>query len=135
MPEERLENKMKEKDEELSKLKEKMEIERFGVARFSHDNSMIQFYTGFMSVSMFYAFFNYIKPAASCMTSYYYKAADAVNVNIGRQRNMLVIDELFLFLCRLKCGLMEQDLAVRFNIHISTVSRKIITWANFMYFV
>ena len=112
-----------------------MEIERFGVARFSHDNSMIQFYTGFMSLSMLYAFFNYIKPAACSMTSYYYKAADSVNVNMGRQRNMLIIGELFLFLCRLKCGLMEQDLAVRFNVHISTVSRKIITWANFMYFI
>ncbi|VDI76511.1 Hypothetical predicted protein [Mytilus galloprovincialis] len=40
-----------------------------------------------------------------------------------------------MFLCRLKCGLLTQDLAVRFNCHISTVSRKIITWSNFLYFV
>ena len=30
---------------------------------------------------------------------------------------------------------MEQDLSVRFNCSISTVSRKIVTWANFLYFV
>ena len=48
---------------------------------------------------------------------------------------MLLIDELFMFLCRLKAGLLEQDLSVRFNCSISTVSRKIVTWANFLYFV
>ena len=53
---------------------------------------------------------------------------------IGRQRNMLLIDKLFMFLCRVKCGFLEQDLAVRFNCHISTVSRKISTWTNSLYF-
>jgi hypothetical protein len=48
---------------------------------------------------------------------------------------MQLIDELFMFLCRMKAGLLEQDLAVRFNIHISSVSRKLITWCNFLYFV
>lgn len=48
---------------------------------------------------------------------------------------MLLIDELFMFLCRLQCGLLAQDLAVRFNCNLLTVSRKIITWANFLYFV
>ncbi|CAC5392187.1 unnamed protein product [Mytilus coruscus] len=48
---------------------------------------------------------------------------------------MVLIDELFMFLCRLKCGLFEQDLACRFNVHVSTVSRKLITWSNFLYFV
>lgn len=128
---------LKKKDEELRQLKERLEIERFGVSRFSHDNSKIQFYTGFISLSMFYAFFNFIQPAASSMTSYYYKSSAHVNqaTFLGRQRTMLLIDELFMFLCRLKCGLMEQDLADRFNCHLSTVSRKIITWSNFLYFV
>ncbi|CAG2195246.1 unnamed protein product [Mytilus edulis] len=61
---------------------------------------------------------------------YYYKSVDNVNVTIGRQRNMLLIDELFMFLCRLKCGLLTQDLAVRFNCHISTVSRSFNIWPN-----
>lgn len=48
---------------------------------------------------------------------------------------MLIIDELFLFLVRLRLGLFEQDLADRFLIHISSVSRKITTWANYLYFL
>lgn len=43
------------------------------------------------------------------------------------------VDQLFMFLCRVKLGLFEQDLSVRFNISVSTVSRILITWANFLY--
>ena len=69
------------------------------------------------------------------MTSYYYQFSDDRNPNmIERKRNMLLLDELFMFLCRLKCGFLEQDLAVRFNCHISTVSRKIMRLTNFLYF-
>lgn len=35
----------------------------------------------------------------------------------------------------IKSKLIEQDLSVRFNCSIATVSRKIVTWANFLYFV
>lgn len=49
-------------------------------------------------------------------------------------RNMLLIDEMFMFLVRLKLGLFEQDLAHRFNVHRSSVCRKLITWSNFLYF-
>ena len=68
------------------------------------------------------------------MQSMYYQSSDTISLS-GRKRNMLLIDELFMFLCRLRAGLMEQDLSVRFNCSISTVSRKIVTWANFLYFV
>jgi hypothetical protein len=48
---------------------------------------------------------------------------------------MLLIDELFMFLCPLYMGLLEQDLNIRFYCSVPTVSRKIVTWANFLYFV
>ena len=47
---------------------------------------------------------------------------------------MLLIDEMFMFLFWLKLGLFWQDLADRFEIHISSVSRKLVTWSNFLYF-
>lgn len=50
-------------------------------------------------------------------------------------RSMLLIDEMFMFLVRLKLGLFEQDLAHRFQIHLSTVSRKLNTWSNYLYFL
>ena len=40
-----------------------------------------------------------------------------------------------LFLVRIKLGLFEQDLAHSFLLHISSVSRKITTWANYLYFL
>jgi hypothetical protein len=131
-----LEDLLKEKEEQITKLQKQLEIERFGIHRFSNDNALISFYTGFTSMLMFTTFYEFIKPAASSMTSYYYRSSDKVKQHtlVGNQRSMLLIDELFMFLCRLKCGLMEQDLAVRFKCHVSTVSRKIITWANFLYF-
>ena len=129
-----LEALLEEKDEEIKSLHRKLELERFGLQRFSNDNSMIKFYTGFASMELFSAFFEFVKPAANNMNSCYYKSSDNQTI-VGKQRTMLLIDELFMFLCRLRCGIMEQDLAVRFNCHLSTVSRKIITWANFLYFV
>lgn len=52
-----------------------------------------------------------------------------------KARNMQVIDEMFMFLVRLRLGIFEQDLAHRFQIHISTVSRKLATWCNYLYFM
>ncbi|KAK7939415.1 hypothetical protein WMY93_002741 [Mugilogobius chulae] len=43
------------------------------------------------------------------------------------------IDEFFLFMTYLSLGLVQSDLASRFGIHQSTVSRIITTWANFLY--
>ncbi|KAK6490659.1 hypothetical protein HHUSO_G5260, partial [Huso huso] len=43
------------------------------------------------------------------------------------------IDEFFLFMMYLALDLKDKDLGHRFNIHRSTVSRIIITWANFLY--
>lgn len=48
---------------------------------------------------------------------------------------MQLIDELFMFLVRIELGLFQQDLAHRFNLHMSTVSRKLTTWANYLYFL
>ncbi|XP_013387706.1 uncharacterized protein LOC106156822 [Lingula anatina] len=119
--------------EENNKLKQQLSLETFGVERFGSDDTIMLFYTGFIC-STFRLLFEFVKPAADNMQSAYYAASERTSLR-GRPRNMLLIDELFMFLCRLKAGLYEQDLAIRFKCHISTVSRKIITWANLLYFV
>ena len=43
-------------------------------------------------------------------------------------------NEFFLLLCRCKIGLLEEDLATRFRISQSLVSKIIITWTKFAYF-
>lgn len=43
-------------------------------------------------MALFLAFFDFVKPAANCMKSYYYQESDKVNqVAVVRQRNMLLI--------------------------------------------
>lgn len=111
---------------------EQLALHRFGLERFSNDNDTIRFYTGFISYEHIKLFHDIIKPTAERMTYCY-----ATGERDGRPqvRNMQVIDELFLFLVRLRLGLFEQDLAHRFRVHISTVSRKVATWCNYLYFM
>ena len=49
------------------------------------------------------------------------------------QRLLPLKNEFFLTLCRLRCGLMEVDLAYRFHISQTTVSRICIAWINFLH--
>ena len=51
----------------------------------------------------------------------------------GAPRSLTPINEFFLVLCRLRLSLLEQDLAFRFGISQSTVSRICNTWINLLY--
>lgn len=52
-----------------------------------------------------------------------------------KTRALPAIDEFFLFMMHLALGLKQKDLAHRFYVHQTTVSRIITTWANFLYFL
>ena len=123
-----------EKDLDSAKEAAAMELAvyKFGLERFSTDNDSIKFYTGFISYEHIKFFYELIKPTADRMTYCY---ATGERGSRSGARNMQVIDELFMFLVRLRLGLFEQDLAFRFQIHISSVSRKITTWCNYLYFM
>ena len=53
--------------------------------------------------------------------------------NKGRPRKLSLLEEFFLTMVSLRLGLLEQDIAYRFSISQSTVSRFFTTWINFMY--
>lgn len=125
---------LQESENRCKQLKKQLKLEKFGIERFSTDDSLMLFYSGFATYKHFSCFYQCIESNARTMTSAYYQGTETVSL-AGRKRNMLLIDELFLFLCRLRVGLMEQDLSVRFNCSLPTISRKIITWANFLYMV
>ena len=114
--------------QELKRQKElaaqELALRRFGLERFSTNYDLIEFYTGFCSYKHLTIFYNFAKPSAE-KRAYCY--ASGVLDSHPNSRVMLLIDELFLLLFRMKLGLFEQDLAQRFNIHISSVSRKITT--------
>ena len=120
--------------DEVTSLKLKLDVEKFGLKRYGHDDSLITFYTGFPNYSVLCAFMNHVRVSANTMEVRYYSSKEALSCR-GRPRSLPIEDELFLFLTRLRLGLMEQDLADRFRISQSSVSRKVISWANLLYFI
>ncbi|XP_065067591.1 uncharacterized protein LOC135693131 [Rhopilema esculentum] len=111
---------------------EQLKVSRFGLERFSTDSASIKFYTGFPTYSHLKIFFELARRGAEFM-KYCYASGERGSRPASRQLQQ--IDELFLFLVRLKLGLFEQDLADRFQMNISSISRKLTTWANYLYFL
>ena len=95
----------------------------------------IKFYTGFPDYPTLIEFWKYVEPSACNLTyfSYVRDNNDSINLgnhfpylgdrqkkfagsNVGCGRTLQPIDEFWLFLTRLRLGLLERDLAFRFNI-------------------
>ena len=116
------------------------ESNRFCLERFSSDNKLINFYTGFKDSDTLYAVFRSLEPHAGNMVRWGQVqrnkgCAENIRVNVYRDESLQLIDQFFMFLTRIRQGLREEDLAVRFNVSQSTVSRIILTWTNFLYFM
>lgn len=91
-----------------------------------------------MTYSHLMAFWKLIEPASHNMIRVSRARATTIRSEAGTTgsawgQSLQPIDEFFLFMVHLSVGLKQQDLAHRFNIHQSTVSRIITTWANFLY--
>ena len=91
---------------------EQLALSKFGLERFSTDNDSIKFYTSFPTYQHIQDFYEFVRPAAETMTYCY---ASWERESRPGARTMQLIDELFMFLVRLKLGLFEKDLAYRFN--------------------
>ena len=109
------------------------------VLRLEHvlaSDTEFKFYTSFQNYSTFKAFFDYLQPACNSL-----KYVGSNNTEIltakqnkhGRTRSLSPEQELFMVLVRLRCGLLEVDIAHRFGISQSQVSRIWTTWLSFLY--
>ncbi|XP_039470111.1 uncharacterized protein LOC120440833 [Oreochromis aureus] len=126
--------------ETLRKEIQELRVQReFGLQRFAGSDTDIRFYTRFPSYDHLMAFWFLIEPCIYKMIRVS-RAKSAANRNeevltparTSTRQLLQPIDEFFLFLVFLSVGLKERDLAHRFNIHQSTVSRIIATWTNFL---
>ncbi|XP_058629590.1 uncharacterized protein LOC131539210 [Onychostoma macrolepis] len=127
--------------EQLRKQVEELSVRhRFCLGRFAASDDDIRFYTRFVTYNHLMAFWRLIEPASHNMVRVTRARAATTRSEGGASGNasgqcLQPIDEFFLFMVHLSVGLTQRDLAHRFDIHQSTVSRIITTWANFLYTV
>ncbi|KAK2557025.1 hypothetical protein P5673_020874, partial [Acropora cervicornis] len=90
----------------------------------------IFFYTGFQSYNALIAFWNFVKPCSESLLSW--NRARAKTKEKQRKREIQPIDQLWMFLTKVRLGLFERDLAHIFDVSVSTVSDLVVTWANYL---
>ena len=119
-------------DEDIKNLHGRL----FRLERFMGCDSDFRFYTGFPNYSSFKAFYEYLSPPCEHLTYHGSNTAPQTSesqTKCGRARSMSPEQELFLVLVRLRLGLLLQDIAHRFNISITQVSRVFKTWIVFLH--
>ncbi|XP_078589448.1 uncharacterized protein LOC144869803 isoform X1 [Branchiostoma floridae x Branchiostoma japonicum] len=113
---------------------------RFSIFAFEDDDAAVRFYTGMPNFASFIALFKYLEPKAEKLQ--YWRGTGNGSANKpyqrpgrrkpGPARKCSLLDEFFLVMVRLRVGLFTKDLALRFEISESTVSRVFTTWINFL---
>ena len=106
----------------------------FFLERFSNDSQSILYDTGFKDYATFKAHFlphNHNGPVSTNKSSH--GSQRRLNGIVFCDEFLPLVDQLFMFLCKVRQGFLDQDLATRFNVGHSTVSRILITWVNYLY--
>ncbi len=117
--------------EEISRLSaesEALKSHQFGIQNVMSNSKLIQFYTGFPDYDTLRAVFMALQPTAQSMASWAQvqriSATNQHTLRVGFQaQHLSLFNQFFMFLCQIRLGLLEQDLALRFNVSQSTVSR------------
>ena len=106
----------------------------FCAERILEDQSQLQFYTGFSSKKMFMACFNFLKLSMESLVSWQGQrtkpAVERHCLKPRREKKLSTINQFFSVLVRLRRALPLEDLADRFKVSISTLSRFFTTWIN-----
>ena len=142
-------------DEVSSQSKEYQKLakqRKFCFSNIAESEKDVHFYTGLPSANVFYQLLDYVSPGRKWSNVVYRATAQQWTSNehrdglepgqaawrehgtvVGRPASLSQVDELFLMLVRLWLNLNEQDIADRFEISISSVSRVFTTWINYCY--
>ena len=103
----------------------------FRIESISDSDSLIKFYTGFSSFPVLLYFFEFLGTSVNHLK---YWGDNECKTN--RRRKSLKLDpinQLFLTLVKLRLDLRVTDLALRFGVSSSSVSKYFITWICFLY--
>ena len=119
---------------ELENLLERGRVQKFGLQRFSSEPKLLKFYTGFESYETLMNFFVCISQHAYSMQTWS-QFQRLGGVKMSHSSKLPPVDQLFMFLHKLRLGSLDQELAEKFSVSQSTVSRNTPTWANFLYVI
>ena len=132
-------NQIEAMEEEISKLKQEISDlkQANALSKFTLSNvaNKISFYTGFPDLASLMTCYKFLGPSVYNLKYWSSKIEETacISKKKGRPRSLEPLEEFFLVLVRLRLGLMEQDIADRFRLSCSTVSRIFMTWINFLH--
>ena len=104
----------------ITRLEEVIVISKFCIENVAKDDQLITFYTGFPSYESLNVCYEYLGPGVNDLR---YWGSNNQDISYGRKRLLSNHNEFFLVLVKLRLGLLEKDLANRFNVSTSTVCR------------
>lgn len=115
---------------EITQLTKQQQVKSyFRIEDIQSDDQLVCFYTGFISYAVFLAFFEFLGPVVDKLNYWgCSKASKQCRTKVLSAKN-----QLFLTLVKLRLNLKTVDLAYRFGISNTQVSRYITTWICFLY--
>ena len=128
---------------EIVELKKGVTRKRFGIEAVRDSDKDVNFYTGLPNAAVFDRPLEYLSPVVYRPTAQRWASSCGEEMQpgeaewrdsesqAGRPGSLSQAGELFLMLVRLHLGLKEYDLARRFEISQSTVSRIFVMWINY----
>ena len=131
-----LKTQVAELSDQLTKAQAKYEKSLFRLANIKEDDGLVSFYTGFPDYNTLLTFYNIILESDAKVMRQWRggESKETYNdVKTGRDYKLPLFEQLFLTLVRLRLGDPELDLAIRFGLSQSCVSRIIATWVNLLY--
>lgn len=102
----------------------------FRIEQVKSDDRLVRFYTGFITYSVFLAFFKFLGPVVDELN---YWGSKKRFRKRKRPRKLDPENQLFMTLVKLRLNLKTKDLAFRFGVSATQVSRYITTWICFLY--
>ena len=110
-------------------------IHDFSINDVKNDASLISFYTGFSSYEEFKLCLMILNVGEACCNMKYINNKHTVYATARntRRKRLTPEEEFFITLVRLRVGLLIEDMAVRFGISTSSITRIIISWVNYIY--
>lgn len=121
-----LEAENKDLNSKLSKVARKT----FSVEDVAGNDDLVKLYTGFTTYSVFLAFYEFLGPSVNELA---YRGVSQRAQKRQRRRKIDSLNQLFLTLIKLRLNLRNKDLAFRFGICESLVSRYVTTWISYLY--